>query len=325
MGNCSDPFLTALQTRFYLSQPQNLSVGIVYGIMSFFTVLVNSLLIFSFSKTKQLTNSTNVYIVFLSLSDCLLVGAVTLPLESILHIVYHDKDNCILSNFVLAFGTFSVKLSGYFILLVGLDRFMNIKTEFKEESCLLKKLRSKCGSIVLTCLCLFLSMVQGGIAPLTNKYTMPSICIGALDIIVVITVYTLYIRVYMRVRRHCAGSQLYKKDAGRVHVGGENTEGVGMTGQKSDKVPIYMKELTKTVLLILVIIAICYLPYVILSICKSSVGHHKVSNTVHVLHVLALLVVYLNSGLNACVILYRNEEARRYLSRKISNANVLSD
>ena len=325
MENCSDSFLTAPRTRFYLSQQQNLSVGIVYAIISFFIVPVNSLLIFAFSKTKQLTNSINAYIMFLSLSDCLLIGAVTLPLESILHIVYHNQDNCILSNFVLAFSNFSAKLSGYFILLIGLDRFMNIKTEFKEESCLLKKLRSKCGSIILTCLCLFLSMVQGGIAPLTDKYPMPSICIDAFNIIIVISVCTLYIRIYMRVRRHCEESLLYKKDAGRVHIGEENTVGAEMIGQKSDKVPIYMKELTKTVLLILVIIAICYLPYLILSIWISSVGHHEVSNTVHVLHIITLLVVYLNSGLNACVILYRNEVARRYLSRKISNANFLSN
>ena len=111
MENCSDPFLTAPHTRFYLAQQQNLSVGIVYVIISFFIVIVNSLLIFAYSKTKQLTNSTNVYIIFLSLSDCLLVGAEALPLESILHTVYHDKDNCVLSKFVLAFSNFSAKLS----------------------------------------------------------------------------------------------------------------------------------------------------------------------------------------------------------------------
>ena len=129
----------------------------------------------------------------------------------------------------------------------------------------------------------------------------------------------------MRVRRHYEGSMLYKKDAGRVRVGGKNTVDVGMIDQKSDKVPIYMKELTKTVLLILIIIGICYLPYLILNFWISSVGYHKVSNTVHIVHTLALLVVYLNSGLNACIILYRNEVARRYLSGKILNAIFLSD
>ena len=71
-----------------------------------------------------------------------------LPRESILHTIYHDRDNCILSNIVLAFSNFSAKLSGQFILLIGFDRFISIKTEFKEENCLSKKLKSKCGSIV---------------------------------------------------------------------------------------------------------------------------------------------------------------------------------
>ena len=192
MENCSHPFLTAPRMRLYLSQQQNLSVGIAYAIMSIFIVLVNSLLIFAFSKTKQLSNSTNIYIIFLSLSDCLLVGAVTLPLESILHTVYHDKDNCFLSNFLLVFANFSAKLSGYFILLIGFDRFMNIKTEFQEENCLLKKLKSKSGSIILTCLCFLLSVVEGGVALLTNQYTIPSICVGTLDIIIVVTVYIIH-------------------------------------------------------------------------------------------------------------------------------------
>ena len=59
---------------------------------------------------------------------------------------------------------------------------------------------------------------------------------------------------------------LYRKDIGGVHVSGNNTVGVRMSIGKSDNLPIYMKELTKTVLLILIIIAICCLPFLILSI-----------------------------------------------------------
>ena len=320
MENCSHPFLTASRTRFHLSQRQNLSVGIVLAMISFFTVLVNSFLIFLFLKTKQLTNSTNVYITFLSLSDCLLIGAVTLPSESVLHIVYHDKQNCILSNFVLAFSNFSTKLSGYFILLIGFHRFMNITTEFKKDNYLLKKLKSKCGSVILTFLCLIFSIVQGGIVLLSNKYTVPGIFLRILDLIAVIIVYTLYIRVYLEVRRHCKGSVVHRKEGGRVHISGKNTGGLRTSDGKSDCVPRYMKRLTETVLLILTNIAICYLPYLVVSIWRSSVAFHKVSNTLHILHTLALLLAYLNSSLNACIILYRNKKTRRYLSRKASHA-----
>ena len=308
MENCSHSFLTAPRTRFYLSQQQNLSLGIVFAIASFFAVLMNSLLIFSFAKAKQFTNSTNVYIIFLSLSDCLLIGAVTLPLGSILHIIYGDKANCILTNFALAFSNFSAKLSGYFTLLIGFDRFMKITTEFKEDNCLLKKLKSKCGSIVLTFLCFASSVVQGGVALLSNKYVIISICVRIIDVIAVITVYTLYIRVYLKVRRHYTGSVVYKK---------ETTGGLGTINGKCYSTPRYMKGLTETVLLILIIIAICYLPYLVLNIYLSCIDFHTVPNTVHLLHTLTLLFVYMNSGLNACVILYRNEEARKYLARKV--------
>ena len=111
----------------------------------------------------------------------------SLNLESILHTVYHDRDNCILSNFVLAFANFSTKLSAHFIFRIGTDSFMDIKAEFKEDNCFLKKLKSKSEStcIILTCLCLFLSVAQGGVALLTNQYTITSICVGTLDVIIV--------------------------------------------------------------------------------------------------------------------------------------------
>ena len=37
---------------------------------------------------------------------------------------------------------------------------------------------------------------------------------------------------------------MYWKDTGRVHVGGKNTVGVGMSNRKPDNAPIYMKERT---------------------------------------------------------------------------------
>ena len=288
---------------------QNLSIGSLLAIIGLPAFLVNSILIIALVKTNQLKNTTNVYILFLSLSDCI-QGVVSIPLELVLFIVYADKTNCILSSTAQAFSFFNTHLSGYFILLIAFDRYLNIRPEFIEDNAVMRRLKSKCGSVLLTSVCLGMSLAHGGLSIFTDKYKrLPSLCIGIIDVIGIITIYALYIRLYLKVRCHYKESAVYTND--------EHLE--------SPRSPKYVNELAKTVLLILITVAVCYSPFIVLNIYMSSFRTSKISVTLQYIHYFLMLPVFANAALNACIIVRRNKDIRGYVLKKLLCITLSND
>ena len=299
MDNCSNSLFSG---RFRLTEDQNLSVGILLALTSFFVFLINIILVFAIVKTHQLVNYTHIYILCLSVSDCI-QGAITAPSIALLFIVYHTERNCVLSNAVQAFALFNVHLSGYFILLIAFDRYMNIGTEFTQNNCFLKRLKTKIGSVILTSICFISSFAHAGVSFPRTKYKRHlTILMSILDFTNIITVYVLYIRIYLKVRKHSEGS-LINKDRNANEENGNS--------------PKYLTELAKTVFLILISLAVCYLPFTALYFYMLNFSNDKASLTLQYIYYLFMLPVFFNGILDSCIILCRNEELCGYLRRKL--------
>ena len=295
MDKCS----TIFDGRFRLTRLQTLSVGISIAVISFLTVGINFILIAALRKTKQLNNSTNIYIFLLSLSDCL-QGAVSMPLCAFLFLTYENQTKCQLVFTAEALSLFHGSFSGFVTLLIGVDRYMNIRPKFSEDNCCLKKLKTKCGSVTLTCLCFVWSVASVGLLNLEKNLgnALISIGVGTIDIFGVVTIYTLYIRMYVKIIRQVKTSVVYRKEK---------------VQKKSTEMPQYTRELAKTIFVIIIIIAACYLPFLLLHIYITNTGGITISNGLQFSYYLSLLPISVNASLNACIILYRNKRLQGYL------------
>ena len=185
--------------RFRLSHAQNLSVRILLAVTSIPVLSINLILALALVKSKQLINSTNVFILFLSLSDCA-QGSVEIPLGAALFILYHNTENCILSCTAQAFHFFTTQ---FLILLIAFDRYMNVKPEFSEDHGCLGKLKSKSGRIFRIIVCCMMSFTHGACSFIQNKCTNLLItCLTVIDTVAIMINYVLYVRMYIKVRRH---------------------------------------------------------------------------------------------------------------------------
>ena len=155
------------------------------------------------------------------------------------------------------FSTFNIHYSAYIILLIAVDRYMKIRAEFTRNNACLKALESKSGLINLLSLCFLWSFVTGGssIIDKTLDSSLPGICIANINIVGMVTMYVLYIRMYTRVWQHT-----------KIRV--NFNEEISLT-QFTISLK-YTTELGKTILLILISVAIRYLPFIVLHTYTSS-------------------------------------------------------
>ena len=313
MANCSE----ILTNRLNLTVTQNLSVFVMITIIACLTVIINLVLAVTLWKTKQLNVSTNVYIFLLSLSDCM-QGALAMPLIATGYRTYRNQEKCRLFIIAQAFSSFYTHLSGYIILLIAFDRYMYVLLDVTEHNGCFRKLKSKHGLIILRSFCFFWSITAGGFTVIENELAirLPTICLGIVDMLAMAIIYILYIRMYIKVWRHSKASVVYNKEFNRrqqvVKYSKDEVQ------QKRKNTPRYTREVAKTIVIIMIAIAVCYLPATILHAYVAGIARGPISNTVQFSYHLSFPVLYLNPILNACIILYRNTRLQEYLRNKIS-------
>ena len=174
-------------------------------------------------------------------------------------------------------------------------------------------LKSKQGLVALASLCFIWSVAAAGSIlieyELANK--LPTICLGIIDIFAMTVMFVLYIRMYIRVWRHTKTSVVYKDK-----VNEEQTSEKIKCKRKNK--PRFQNEFAKTVLLIMIAVAVCYLPLIVSHACVTWYSKGIISNRVQFSYHISFPIVYLNSFLNACIVLSRNGTLRRYLKGKMT-------
>ena len=308
MANCSE----TLYNRLSLTAAQNLLVFVLIIIIACLTVTINSVLAVALWKTKQMNNSTNIYIFLLSLSDCML-GSVAMPLAAGLYLTHASPKKCKLFDIARGFSSSNIHFSAYLIVLVAFDRYMNIRVDFTEDNGCFKRLKSKCGSIFLISLGFILSALAGGSTVIENELAIkiPTICISVTEMCGVITIYALYIRMYHKTSRHVKTNMVYQGKSYEEYSDVKHSQ--EEIKYKHRNTPRYMGELRKTILLILIAVAVCYLPLIVTNAYIRGFAKGTVSYSVRLSFALSLAIAYFNSVLNACIILYRNSRLREYL------------
>ena len=185
---------------------------------------------------------------------------------------------------------------------MAFDRYINISPQLTEDSACLQ--RSKQGTVILTTFFLFLQIFEGGLV-LGNKY------IFRINVFVVIIHTTgfivnniLYIGLYLKVRHHYNESVVYNAE-------NRNAQTV--------RTLRYIRKITKTVLLLLSAMNVCYFPFLAEYVCRLIfiLSKLRIPEIFDLPYHLLMLPVLVNTIFNGCIIMYRNKELCKYLSDKM--------
>ena len=297
MADCSE----ILAERLSLTANQNLLLGIVAVIIACLTVIVNSVLASALWKAKQLKTSTDILICLLSLSDCV-QGTVTMPLTSVIFLTHSNQRKCRLFIPYTLCSTLNTHFSGCLLFLISLDKYISVRPNLKEVNGCLRKLKARFVLIILVALCFIWSATASGSVVTENELNieLPVICVFIVDVCALSTVFVLYIKMYVTVWHHTQTSVVYKRK-----------------GRMNTDRPRHAKELAKTILSILITVAICYLPVTVLHAYVWGIAKGTVSNSVQFSLLLFCQLANINSVFNACIILYGNRHLREYVRKNM--------
>ncbi len=272
-----------------------IATGIIFLILSLLTTATNTLLIASLIATKQCTiNTTNFLITCLSTSF-LLIGIILMPIYSIQYI-WHDleTDNLTMASAVLTAGFSGINLS--LILLIAVDRYLHMDPDFHQNSTRLKKCFERPQIYVVVTISIGISSLLACAQFLLNAKGIYNLVYTILTIITLCTSVAVYIRGYNRIRHHIAGNPVYA----------DRTEE-----------PEYIKQLYKTVLILLVTLMISLLP-ISIAICITAAnqiisGSEGQTNELYIFGTLSYYLYHSYSVANPLIVCYRNTKCRKWI------------
>ncbi len=281
--------------------------GVINIIYAPIIITANVLFIASMIATKQsLTKSSNFLIVCLSCSDCL-IGAILMPLQCVENFWYDFNEICLLKRIAAFVQLYFCGMSMSMTMLLALDRYLHMNPNFQNPPSKLAKLFKR-PKIYFTVFgsCLFQVVVSFAIH-LTTKHFPNTImlfvsffCIFMVFSITLVA--AIYTRGYLRIRRYVAENPIYAN-----------------RGEASES-PEYLNALFKTVLILLIVIIISWLPILAYSTFLACTKFGKTASLERrtLLKKTSFLLFNFNSAINAVIIFYRNEKSRKWLRELVS-------
>ena len=298
MSNCSDI------SSWLIFYKHKIPYAAILIIFSFIAIVLNLTLIVSFIATRQVTkNTSNVLIFALSISD-LATGVVSLPLRANVLLTFPTSDFCIKSK-VLIISSGNGQYSVLLTVLLAVDRYLHMNPNIQNRPSLMRKILKKPNVYYLIISLLFCAnLLSFSIAfEFDTKLTITTAnALTSLLAIQLTIIAFLYTRGYLRVRKFTNTNPVYNES-----VGSKNTA------------PDYVRRLYKTVLIIVSLAFIQYIPYCIMSILAAVYGDFmklSSSTTFAYFFEFATLSTYAGTFTNCLAILYFNNAAKNWILRQ---------
>ncbi len=284
----------------------------IYAIYCPVIITINIVLIVSFVATKQCTkNTSNLLIVCLSLSDCL-IGATVIPTLIMESVWFDSKRLCPVFYASFPLQYLFVGMSFFMTLLLAIDRYLHMNPNILENNSKIAKLfkRPQIYFLIFACFVFLMAMSLSlyflmKINPKITGY-FNALCAIALLVILPIFV-TMYTRSYLRIRRFVAENPVYQNS--------------GESG--SNESPEYLKELFKTVLILIIATVISDFSFIAVNFTAtilSFMNHSKATSTEYkILAHTGYILLFANTFINASIILYRNKKSTEWLKKCLSS------
>ena len=275
-------------------------------------IIANVPLMMSSIATKQsLKNTPNLLIFCMNASDSV-IGAILLPVLGFEHIWYDDARTCTLRQVSLAinfaFGGNSIGMT----ILLAIDRYIHTNPDFHRSPSRFAKCfeRPRIYYVIFSTSLFFVSQSVAAVCVMQYKriYGFYFMGFNAFFTMVATTVFVaIYMRGYLRIRRSVAENPIYA-DRGESN---------------SQESPEYLRQLFKTVLLLLITMLATWLPVTVYTILLTIAVFGRLefvkSDAFYVFSKTTLLFFYLNPILNALIILYRNKKSKEWVMAKLAS------
>ena len=304
----------AYTDRLILNDTQCSAITAVMILELVITLPLNALMVKGIHKTKMLSSTTWQYILLLGYAGCSL-SVVVIPMNIVLFTIYRAKRSCSLEYMAIFLGQINCQFTMYLILLLAMHRYwMTMPSPKLLSSISIKNIAAR-GFVVAA---LLLSLLHGGASINffgTITTSMPNILMKVLDITIGIIVFAIYLRLYIKIRRYIKACRVRFKDDKNVES--------AVQFDRLGKLPLYMKSLAITIFLILMVLAACYVPFIIMDSWTSWYTFYKSEKApqkVRFVYYLTYGSVFFTSIANACIVIQRNRDLKLYANSAICMA-----
>ena len=282
--------------------PHALFYSIVLIIYCPIVVILNTVLIIAFIATKEaVKNTSNLLIICICFID-LLNGAAIMPLFVYILNNIDRKDICMAIKVMFVAGGTLRNSSGILTTLLAIDRFLHMNPNIQNRPSLLRRVFKSSNIGYIITMVVIVSMTVSSLS--TILPTSQSGMMVILGPVVVFSMATyvsivtgLYIKGYKRIRTFTDENPVYHE-----------------TGEQ----PNYIKSLYKTVLVLVVLVSVSYLPYCL----AQGIGYifvitkETLTSAVPTYFIeISSLILYSSYFTNCFVVLYFNKKAGSWVSK----------
>lgn len=302
----------ALAHRLIITKSQSYIVAISIAVIILPSFIINGLLLLTLVKTKKDALVCKIYISVSAISG-LLNSVVGFPLYVVIFTTYHDTRQCLLENISICVVQIYTHTLAYAILVLAVDRYFSVRPHFGWSKSAAAWMQSRKGSVVMCISILLLSILHGLVSVnfFTNfRNVVAKLIMIIFNAVIACGIYVAYLRLYVEINAH--------KNSFKGAIDPDNIPTRKV--RRFIKGPKYLREFIKTVAILLVAGIVCYLPFIVMdcwtgwySLIQKTVAPPAVRFAYYV----TVIPVFLHSSVNALLFLYRNEEAKQYVKRRI--------
>ena len=294
---CSREHLSVVYDQSKWIWAVDITLCVFASITAITATIGNALVILAVWQTPTLRNPSNIILFFLAITD-LLTGLITQPtfvLHLILQMNQSVKAYCIVAEFMAAVGFMLSGTSFSVLTIVGIDKYFAVRYHLRYNVIVTNARIFQTMSIILILNACILTVFY-------FNYRVYTILILFLVCINLLGWFLCYSFVFRHVEKH-------KRELGRLAV--------EMARIQSHAGPIqHLRKLeysTYTAIFIVGLYFVCYIPFLVVSIVKSSLGYH--SSHLEVARRVASITVLLNASLNPVLYCLRLKLMRKAIKR----------
>lgn len=274
----------------------------------------NGALVFALYKTDQTKTMPNKLALLLSISDVML-GLICIPTQVFLFAKFPTTRVCLYELTSIFITQLNAHFSMYIVMIIALQRYFKVNPSLRSRtSWVTEALHSSSGIAVLVTTAFVLSIGHGLVTTYffnTTKSKIPNYVLMCMNMTALITVYGMYVTLFLRVRIHTRNSRQLHEVNGRQATADGNPGNI-----------TYFKDFTKTIAIILIIFAICFMPYLIMDFVTGWYSFAKKTASpqmIRFMYYISFTPGYFFSAINATILLYRNKKATVYIKQRLTS------
>ena len=280
--------------------PNKNFLGITYSVYCPLIVISNLVLITAFIVTKQATkNTSNLLIMCVSFSD-LVNGAVIMPMFAYIYFNPDTDNTCTIAKVLIVLGGTLVNFSAILTVLLAIDRYLHMNPDIQNKSSKITKVL-KISNIGYLVTILFSLILAGFLIGTILGASHPKILLIVNIIsflattLYILLVTWLYIKGYKRIQGFTDTNPVY---------------------QGSGEQPKYVRNLYKTVLILVLLVSATFIPNAIAqgtltTLILIDVDYNKTIVTYFLQF--SGTIIYINNFTSSLVVFYLNKQAKTWI------------